>query len=114
MSDRVSWITHQSKKILFVDTAGLRDETYLQVLDEVEKVYQTLPQQSTLVLIDVTDSVSSVETTEKQKALAAYRVAKHAAVVGVTGLKMIIARAVRRDFYYATSLEDGKDWLVRQ
>lgn len=114
MSGRVSWITHKGKDILFVDASGLREEAYLQVLDEVEEVYCNLDPQSTLVLLDVTDSTSSTETTERQKRLAAYKVAKHAAVVGVTGLKRIIAQAVRKDFHFATSIEEGKEWLVRQ
>ena len=114
MAKEVSWITHRGKKLLFVNLAGLKGAEQLGVLDDVEKVYRTLAKQSTLLLVDVTGSVSTVETTQIEKKLAAYGVTRYASVVGVTGFKASIARDVRKDFHLASSVEEAKDWLVSQ
>lgn len=113
-SERVKWIDHKGKRILFIDCAGLSGEAYLKTLDEVEVEYKKLGQNSSLVLIDVTGSSSNNQTTERQKKLAGMKVAKHAAVVGVTGVKKVIASAVNRSFYYAGSVNAAKDWLASQ
>ncbi len=35
------------------------------------------------------------------------------AVLGVTGVKKMIAKAIRRDIYFAESEEDAKEWIVK-
>lgn len=37
-----------------------------------------------------------------------------AAAVGITGFKKAIAVLIRRDLYWADSLEEAKDWLAEQ
>jgi hypothetical protein len=114
MSERISWITHQAKKILFLDASGLKGEAYMQLIDEIEAVFKTLPKRSTLLLIDCTGSASTPKTTARQKAIAQYTISTYAAIVGVTGVKKVIAQAIKPDFHYASSVEDAKAWLVRQ
>ena len=37
---------------------------------------------------------------------------KARAVIGMTGIKKVIARVVRKDLYYASSEMDAKEWIV--
>lgn len=100
--------------MLFIDCSNLFGEEYLKVLNDVEVEYKKLAKNSTLILIDVSGSTSNAQTTEKQKKLAGMQVAKHAAVVGVTGVKKIIASAVNRNFHYSGTVAMAKEWLSAQ
>ena len=51
-SERVKWLEHKGKKILFIDCSGLSGEKYVSMLDEVEVEYKKLAKNSALVLID--------------------------------------------------------------
>jgi hypothetical protein len=40
-------------------------------------------------------------------------ISRKAAAVGITGFKKAIAMLLRRDLYWANSLEDAKEWLAK-
>ena len=68
------------------------------------------------LIVDVTDSSMTKKTSERGKqtaaALSKVEVTTATAMVGVTGVKRIIATAISRDVYFAKDLESAKDWAV--
>lgn len=124
MSERIRWIQHKGKKILFVDYSNLRDEKeYLTAIAEMEAEVLKQPKgKKILTLIDFTGSIAFTAITERSKQMTAR--AKEAgipdsptAVVGITGFKKAIVSALqffRSDIHLFDSIEAGKGWLVEQ
>ena len=116
MSDRVRWIEYKGARILFADYSGLSGPQYISVIDEFRS--QLLQQRpgSVVSLTDVTGSVVTDEVKDKLKELAdqTQGISKAAAAVGITGFKKAIAVLIRRDLYWANSIEEAKEWLAEQ
>jgi hypothetical protein len=114
MSDRVRWMEHKGTRILYVDYSGLSGEEFIQVVDEFEgELLQQTPG-SVATLTDVTNTVITNELRSRLKEMAERTQgrSRKAAAVGITGFKRAIAVLLRKDLYYAGSLEEAKDWLA--
>lgn len=119
MNERVQWIVHKGKRILFCDYAGLAGDDYVAVIEMARQEILRLPMGSAVcTLNDVTDSTVSpaalrkaqeVENARKQRGIKTIP-----AVVGMTGMKAALAQFVRKDVYITASLEEAKDWLAAQ
>ncbi len=124
MSNRFQWIEYKGHKILFVDWSGIRQEAdYLKVIEELEAEILKLPKgQKILMLIDQTGSIASLAITDRSKRM--MDTAKEngipdspTALVGNTGFSKAIVQALqffRRDLHMADSIEDAKEWLIKQ
>lgn len=119
MPPRVQWIEHRGQLILYSNYASLGEADYLHAMDETQRHLISRPAGSAVLTVtDVSHGRSSRAIMAKAGEMAA--AAKAAgittidAVVGVGRLQRPIAQAVRRDIHFAGSLEDAKDWLVRQ
>ena len=116
MSDRVKWIEHKGKKILFSNYNGLKGDEYTQAIKEGEKETLNSGMKTVYVLNDVTDSFMNDDSTAAAKQWV--DVCKNQGItlvislVGISGLKRIVAQAVKRDMHFAKSLDDAKDWLA--
>jgi hypothetical protein len=116
MSDRVSWIEHKGTKILYADYSGLSGEEYIEVIEEFKNELLKQPSGSVVTLTNVTDSTVTDEVKEKFKELRVQTegISKGAATIGLTGFKKAIAVFIRKDLYWADSLEEAKEWLAEQ
>ena len=114
MGSYVEIMTYQGKEIIYVNLAGLDEANQLKALDELDQVFS----QKNNIL-----AVSNIENTTttpaiKEKAASNYKKHQHKikgeALIGVTGIKRIIAQGVKKDIYFAKSLDDAKNWLVQR
>jgi hypothetical protein len=124
MGECIQWITHQGKKILVVNYAGITDEEeYMKAIDEFEAETLRQPKGHQMrVIVDVTGSVLTPRITERNKEIE--KKARESgipdsptAMVGLSGFKMAVVQALaffRPDLYIAESVEAAKDWLVKQ
>jgi hypothetical protein len=112
----ISWIEHNSKKILFVNFKNLKSEELMQATLEYKKVLLENPSGDLLVLIDFTDSILGGEPAKIAKD--AEIQAKEKGIIlktsctGITGIKKIIAKGVKPNLHIANSIEESKEWLV--
>jgi hypothetical protein len=116
MTDRVSWIEHKGTKILYADYSGLSGDEYLGVIEEFKNELLKQSPGSVVTLTNVTGSTVTNEVKDKLKELREQTkgISRKAAAVGVTGFKKTIAVLIRKDLYWADSLEEAKEWLVEQ
>jgi len=123
MGNRVQWIEHKGKRILFCDYANIRDEeAFIQAIVETEKeVLKQAPGTLILMLIDATGSRITSKVTGRARELAAKAREKDipnspTAIVGVTGpaQKAVFTamQFLRPDLHAAESIAAAKDWLV--
>jgi hypothetical protein len=119
MGERVNWIQHRGKKILFCTFTGLEETEYLAQVDEMENELEGQPSGSNvLMLIDVTNSRMTPATRDRGKqtvsVLEKAGVTTTTAMVGISGLQKIIASSISKDVHYGKDIESVKDWLVSQ
>jgi hypothetical protein len=118
--ERVKFIQHRGKAILYIDLAGCSTAEVLPIIEEAKAAVKTQRRGSVLTLTDVTgtgfDSAVSVSMKDLVQHNKPYVAA--AAVVGVTGLKQIIFNSVMRfsgrHLHAFECLDDAKDWLASQ
>ena len=116
MSDRVSWMEHKGARILYADYSGLSGQEYIAVVKEFKDELLKQSPGSVVTLTNVTGSTITSDVKDELKALAeaSAGISKGAAAVGLTGFKKAIAVLIRRDLYWASSMEDAKEWLAEQ
>lgn len=119
MSKHIQWIEHKGKRILHSDFSGLKGEEYVRAIDECYREILRQPADSiVLSLTDTSNSLSSSDTTAESKDWEAVVKEKgilmRVAVVGIPLWQKVAAQLIRADIYYASSVEDAKDWLVAQ
>jgi len=116
-------INHQGKTILCMDIAGLKSKDKLELLEYVSRAKEIIrkqPPKSLLVITNVTKTGFDTEVASIIKEYAAHNTPyiKASAIVGVAGWAKIILAAVKtftgRDFYLADTIEEAKEWLVKQ
>ena len=118
MADRVRWETYRGKQILRVDYSGLRGPEFLPVMDQVRAVYKNQPRGSMLAFTDLRNSYGTDEVVEGFKKLASVTKLydKKSAIIGVTGVKAVLLRAVTLFSQHSLKAFDDEkqalDWLV--
>jgi hypothetical protein len=118
--DRVQFITHKGKSIMFVDMTDMKSEEARALLVEANKIIQTKPQGSLLTLTDVTGMRFDTELSNafKEQAVHDKDFVRAAAAVGVTGLMGVILNVLEkvsdRKFRLFSNREEAKDWLSQQ
>ena len=117
MSDYIKWIEHKGHKVLFCDFSNFDEQQYLDGTELMEKelLSQEKGSNSPLV-IDVTNSHMTKKTSDRGKktvtVLTDAEITTTTAMVGVTGIKKIIAQAISRDVYFAKDLDSAMDWAI--
>ncbi len=116
MNNRVSWIEHKGARILYADYSNLSGEEYIGAIEEFKNELLKQTPGSIVTLTNVTDSKVTNEVKEKLKELRSQTkgISKKAAAIGMTGFKKAIAVFIRKDLYWADSLEEAKEWLTEQ
>jgi len=89
-------------------------QEFIEVVDEFESELSKQTPGSVVTLTNVANTVITNELRTRLRELTERTggISKSAAAVGITGFKRAIAVLLRRDLYYATSLEEAKDWLA--
>lgn len=117
-TERVRFIKHQEKDILFLDFSNTEADEVLKIIEDAKRVIGTKPENSLLTLTDVTNARFNEEVGNGMKQFTAYNkpYVKAAAVVGITGLKRIIFGAVmafsKRNLEPFDDVEQAKRWLI--
>jgi len=114
----ISIIKHQNKEIVFADyTHCQTPEETIDVVNEAEKFLLSYPGEA-LVLVDVTGTSGSKEYMERAKEVSKrinHKVKKRA-IVGVSGLKMILfkgyTRLIKGNTKPFSTREEALDFLV--
>ena len=116
--NRIRFINHNGKQLLFLDFSSCKADEALKTINEAKKVIKDQPENSLLVLTDVTDGAFNTKVTDAMKEFAAHNrpYVKASAVVGITGLKKIIYDAVlmfsKRNISTFDSIDSAKEWLA--
>lgn len=114
------WRTHLGIRYFHFDLSGfgLDDNGIIAECDAADAVIMAEPENSVLVLNDVRDSVGSLDVI-KYLQLSAERSSPYivrAAVVGVTGAKLILLQLVNRfskhPIVHFEDFEQAEEWLV--
>ena len=113
------WIDFEGKKILFFNCKGFHVEAFLRELDVLEREYEKAGtaggKNRLLVLFDITDTDHTNDAVKNRlEEIAKKGKAAGIAFVGVTGIKRIIAGAIRPDAYFGKTLAAAKEWLVKR
>jgi hypothetical protein len=122
MNNRIKWMEEQGTKILFVDYSKLEEEAFLKVYEDLRKIVLDQPAGAIIpIIVDITGTFITEKIRNAQKNLSdeMHQKSKESekaptAVIGVTGIKKLIARAFRSDIYYANDVNDAVSWMIKQ
>ena len=116
--ERVSFIQHKGKKILYIDASNVNIEEALAVIAKARETIRSQPEKSVFILTNLTNARFDDKVTAAMKEYVAGNkpyVAK-SAVVGVTGLKQILYNAIMkfsgRKVVMFNTQDQAKEWLV--
>ena len=116
-------LNHKNKKIFCLDITDLQMKDAQEIQKHVEQAKQKIrrqPPKSVLHITNVTHTGFNTDVTNIIKEYAKHNTPyiKASAIVGMTGLQKIIYTAIKaftgRDFYLANTMEEAKEWLVKQ
>jgi len=124
MGKYIQWIEHKGQRILFANFVNIHEESeYMSALEEMEaEILKQPPGQFVPALMDFTNTRMTTAVTARSKQMMAAAKEKGipdspTAIYGLSGAQKAVALSIqffRRDLYIASSLEEGKDWLVEQ
>ncbi len=118
--NRVSYIYHQGRQILFLDFTDCSVDEALGIIQEAGPIIREQHENSVLTLTDVTGARYNQEVTQAMKEFAKGNkpFVKAGAVVGLDGMKKIIynviAKVSGRNLSTFDNIEEAKEWLVGQ
>ncbi len=120
LEEKVKFIEHKNKKILFIDMSNLLENEVLEIIEYAKKIIRSQPEKSVLTLTDVTharyNAVVVAAMQEYTKGNKPY--VKAAAVLGINPIKRIIFNKImefsEREIHAFDSADKAKDWLVEQ
>jgi hypothetical protein len=114
--DRCRWIEHQGIRILFTDFRGLAADDYLPILDQAIGLIVKEAPHSVFTLsahsrIHINDRLTAKTG---DYATAAKGISKGTATFGLEGLQKVIAKSVKKDVFFAPSMEAALEWIREQ
>ncbi len=119
--ERVTWIRHRGKDIVFTDLSGLtKSEEQIEVLKQAQGIICQQPEKSVLSMIDYTGVHYNMPAVEAQKefSTAVGPHMKASTVVGITGILQVVYRSVvritKRNIKTFATREEALDWLAEQ
>ena len=116
--DRVRFVTHRGKQILFIDLTNCIAEEVIELLPEVQRTVTAQPPKSVLTLSNLTGTQFSRAAVTRMKEVAVFDrpYVQRAALVGAESLPQVFYEALRtfsqREFRRFNALEEAMDWLV--
>src|SRR5512136_1735500 len=122
MGKYVKHITYKGKEMLFLNGCGLQEEEYVAAWDEMKEELLKEPK-GPLVLVDATGAAMTTATVNRARQAAETGKAKGipnraSAFVGLTRLQKATAQLItgplHLNAYFCDSLEEAKEWLVKE
>lgn len=112
----LKWISHKNRRIFCTNYSGLNEDAYCRTADEARSVLQKEPEKSVLcvAIIDSGKITESIRRKAREQQEATQKHIKALAAVGMKGPAKILAQLIYRKVYFASSLEEAMDWLVKQ
>ncbi|MFZ1976708.1 MAG: STAS/SEC14 domain-containing protein [Bacteroidota bacterium] len=116
-------LEYKGKAIFCMDISGLQSkdiQEFYKHVNHAEEMIRKHPPKSLLVITEVTNTGFDTAVAGIIKDYAQHNTpyVKASAVVGIVGWSKIILTAIKtatgRDFYLADTMEDAKEWLVKQ
>jgi hypothetical protein len=124
MDERIQWIQHKGKRILYIDQSNIREEDKaIKLIDEVEEEILRQPKgHKILTLFYSPNSLATKAITDRSKQLVANINANGiptgpSAIVGSAGFQKAVVQMLQfflKDMHLADSVEEAKDWLAAQ
>src|SRR6266481_3914591 len=118
--DRVRFITHHGKQILFINETNCGADEVIELLTEVQRVVTAQPPDSVLTLSDLTGAQFSRAAITRMKEVAVFDrpYVRRAAMVGAESLPKVFYEALktfsRREFPRFKTREEAMGWLIRE
>lgn len=115
---RVQFITHAGKQVLFVDMANCTPAEAVTTSVEVQATVTEQPENSVLILVNMAGAQFDKQAMDRLKAAAAYDrpYVKRSAMFGGgkehTAVKEALKIFARRDYRYFETKEEALAWLV--
>lgn len=117
MKNRFQWVEYEGENILICDFVDLSEKDFMDAIEEYQKIVLEKPPGSVLRSVNLAHGTRVTPTISK-KWHEFNENTKHykmiTAIVGVGALTKSIIRLTRNDIYPADTLEEAKDWLVKQ
>lgn len=119
MHERVQFITHQGKKILFINLNSCTEDQLEEIIPVIQSMITSEPPKSVLSLSDWTGAEVTRSLAEQIRTTLVRDKphVKRTAFVGVDRVPKVFLDGFknfsRRDFTIFKSLEEAKDWLVK-
>ncbi|MFH0921883.1 MAG: hypothetical protein V1913_16165 [Fibrobacterota bacterium] len=118
MEERIKWVEYKGINILLSDYKKLNGPDFVKTIQESEKMTLNSGNKIVYAINDITDSVMGNESTAAAKHWEANCKEKgidlKLALVGIAGIKKVLASLIKRNAYFASSLDDAKEWLLKQ
>jgi hypothetical protein len=113
--ERVSIITHESIKLVFLNAKDLKDEN--ELCRNIDRLADTaIKNRIKFFLIDVTGTHTTPKVQDTAKKAIERSKSQlgqvYSSLVGLSALQRIIANAINREQYFASSIDDAKKWLL--
>ena len=112
--ERTSIITHQGCRIVFFDGKNLKEDEICEGIEKFTDI--SVENKINLSILDVTGTHTTPkvrETASNAVKRASSQLGKlYSALIGLSAVQRIIANAINRDQYFASNIEDAKNWLV--
>jgi hypothetical protein len=116
--ERVSFITHAGRQILFVDMSNTTPEEIIQISNQVQDTVTGQPKASVLILVDLTGAQLDKKAIVRFKEAAAYDrpYVKRSAMIGAGEQHKALTEGLKifsqRDYRYFQTKEEALKWLV--
>ncbi len=118
--ERVRFITHRGKRVLFIDHTGSTPQEMQRTMDEVERIVTSEPPDSLLTLSDFTGAQFDRQAADRMKVVAAKDRphVRRAAVVSAENIPDVYFRNLEsfsaRRFPKFKTREEALDWLTNE
>jgi hypothetical protein len=116
MEEKLTIIEHKGQRLLYANFAGLGEDEILALFDQMKVlcIQHKIHLQIVNVLnTDTTPKIKEAAITIRQEIAAAIGTI-YSSLVGLRLSQQIVANVISRDQYFASNLEDAKDWLVNK
>ncbi len=120
MSDRVKWIEHNNKKILYIDFGNLEAEDSLIAMGEYLNELSAHAGEKVRSLVNMPNFKTSLKISEKGKEVMRTCDEKNidtvTALVSMTSWQKSMANLIKgsRKLEFFDTMEEAKDWLAEQ
>jgi hypothetical protein len=112
--ENISIIAHLGKRIAFFDAKNLKENEICEGIEKLTDI--AITNKINLLMLDISGTHTTPkvrETASNANKRANAELGKiYNALIGLSQLQRIIASAINREQYFASNIEDAKNWLI--